>query len=195
MNVSGPNGSSTILKAMATNGLSGSGVERRSLASGSSWCLALTGAVQRRGQVADDGVQQRLHALVAIGRAQEHRRELLTAARPRATTLWISSSATASSASSSSISSSLYIESASSMCCRAACGLVGQLGRNRLVADVLAVGAVEVDAPSSSTRSITPSKFVFAADGNLHQHGVAAQLLAQLLDDLLRDRRRCGPSC
>ena len=60
MNVSWPNGSSTILNAMPTNGLVGSG-SSGNFSSGSSHCLALTLPLQRRGQIAHDRIQQRLH--------------------------------------------------------------------------------------------------------------------------------------
>ena len=40
-------------------------------------------AVERAGQIAVDGVQQRLDALVAIGRADHHRADLLRDRRPR----------------------------------------------------------------------------------------------------------------
>ena len=76
MNVNWPNASSTILNAMPTNGLVGSGSSGNSCV-GSSYCLALTGAIERRGQIAHDRVQQRLHALVLIGRAHEDRRQIL----------------------------------------------------------------------------------------------------------------------
>ena len=92
MNVNWPKGSSTILNAMRHDRLVGIGLQRHLLRRHRRSRMALTLAVQRRGQVADHRVQQRLHALVAVGRAQEHRRELLALARPRVTIAWISSS-------------------------------------------------------------------------------------------------------
>ena len=63
-------------------------------------------------------------------------------------------------------------------------GFVGQLGRNRLAANVFAVGAVEIERLLQDQIDHALESRL-AADGNLHQHGVATQLGPQLLDDLV----------
>ncbi len=58
------------------------------------------------------------------------------------------------------------------------------LGRNGPAANVLAVVAVEVQGLFAE-QVHDAFEFVFQADGELHQHGVAAQLAAELLNHLL----------
>ena len=89
--------------------------------------LPLTSAIERRRQVAHDRVQQRLHALVAIGRAQVHGREFLLDHRVADDVVDQLLGDLLPRSSSISISLSLYIESASSMCVRAVGGLLLQV--------------------------------------------------------------------
>ena len=102
-------------------------------------------AIERRGQVARDRVEQRLHALVLVGRAHEHRREALADARRRGRSCGSASRALLLRSAAVSISSSLYIDSASSMWCASFGGFVVHVGRNLFDADLLAVRAVEVE--------------------------------------------------
>ena len=168
---------------MPTNGLAGSGSSGKSCV-GSSYFLAFTGRSSGEGKIADDGVEQQLHALVAVGRAHEHRASGPAPARRRGRSSWISSSETGSSESSSSISSSLYIDRPSSMCWRALAASSFSSAGISSVADVLAVGAVEVDGLHRDQVDHA-LEVVFLADRPLHQHGVAAHLFADLGHDLL----------
>ena len=72
--------------------------------------------------------------------------------------------------------------------------VIGHVGRDRLLADVLAVVAVEIEG-FFAEQIDDPLEFVLQSDGELHQHGVAVEFGAELLDDLVADYRPCGPSC
>ena len=60
-------------------------------------------------------------------------------------------------------------------------GLVGHLGRNLRLADLLAVGAVEIQGPPGDQID-EALEIALATDGQLHEHGVAVQLGPQLRD-------------
>ena len=63
-------------------------------------------------------------------------------------------------------------------------GLRRHLGRDRLAADFLAVVAVEVQGLFAD-QVHDALEVVFQTDGKLHQHGVAAELVAELSNHLL----------
>ena len=67
---------------------------------------------------------------------------------------------------------------------RAAAASLASAGRNRFLADLLAVRAVEVQGLHRDQVDHA-LELVLAADRNLHQHGVAAELLLELLHDRL----------
>ena len=76
MKVNWPNGSSTILKAMPTNGLAGSG-SKLELLIGMLPILGLDRSIKRRREIPGNGVEQQLHALVLIGRSHVDRGQIL----------------------------------------------------------------------------------------------------------------------
>ncbi len=71
------------------------------------------------------------------------------------------------------------------MCWSSVRGFVGIAGRHVFGANRLAVSAVEIDRLPSDQVDDT-AEVGFAADGQLHEHGVAAELVVQLPDDLVR---------
>ena len=101
--------------------------------------------VGRARQVAHDGVEQQLHALVLVGRAEQHRRELPRERSPWRIA-WSISSAVTRSSSIASVSSSENIETASSISSRVGRGL-GLRSSAGISASthVLAVVALEVE--------------------------------------------------
>ena len=140
-------------------------------------------AVQRRGQQPDHGIQQQLHALVAVGRAQQHRRELqLRHGRPHHVVDQLLRHFFLGQEHLHQLVA-VHREGFEHLLPGGA-GFVGHLGRDRFHADVLAVGPVEVICLLSHQVDHA-LKIGPAADRQLHQHGVATQLGAQLLDRLL----------
>ena len=137
-------------------------------------------AIQRRGQVADHGVQKRLHPLVAIGAAQEHRRQLLI--EDRQPDRLVDQLARHRLLGQQQLHDGVAIHRQRfQQVLPGPPGLVRQLGRDRLAADVLAVGAVEIDGLLGKQVD-HPLEIGLAADGDLHGHRVAAKLGPQLLD-------------
>ena len=134
-------------------------------------------AVERAGQVAADRVEQRLHALVLVGRADHHRADLLGDG-PLADRLVDQ------------VEGDLLLleqqlhdlvgdhREGLEHPLAGALGGLGHVGRDRLAADVLALLAVEVDRPSRSIRSMTPWKFDSAPIGSWSGIAVRPSLLS-----------------
>ena len=148
--------------------------------------LALARRIERRRQVAHDRVQQRLHALVAVGRAQINGREFLLDHRVANDVV-------------NQVLADLFLAQQHLHQLVAVHrerfehvvpgrrGLFLQGGRNRFLAHLLAVRAVEVNRLHRHQVD-DALELLLAADRNLHQHGVAAELLLELPHDRLRVR-------
>ena len=178
---------------MATSGASGSRRQRH-LGPAVVVVLGEDLAVERAGQVAADGVQQRLNALVPIGRADHHRADLLRRSCPRGSSCGSGRSGPRLSSSSSSMISSESIESASSIPCRARSAASVMLGRDRLAADVLAVVAVEVDrlAVDQVDHAL---KARLGADRESGAEWPSGPACSRAAGSRWRGWPRCGPSC
>ncbi len=139
-------------------------------------------AFQRRRQIAGHGVQERLNTLVLIGRAKEDRRQLLA------------EHGLADDAIDQLQGQRLFGQQKLHHLVAvhgdrlqhvlpSGLDVLYHVRRDRLSADGLAVVAVEIKGLLA--REINDTlKLVLAADGKLHQHGIAIELAAKLLDDL-----------
>ena len=137
--------------------------------------------LQRAGEVANDGVEERLHALVLVGRAAEHRRDALAlhgGFHDRVNLV---------------VGRLLLGEKLLHQAVgihrqrleHLVAGLLGGLfepGGDLLAADGLAVLAVEV--ASLHRHEVDHSlELVFLANRDLHRHRIGTELVAELLDD------------
>ena len=140
-------------------------------------------AFQRRRQIAGDRVQKRLHALVLVGRSEENGGQLL--AEHRLANHAIDQFQRQLLFGQQEFHHLVAIHRHRfQQVLAGGLDLLDHVGRNGLAADVLAVVAVEVQGLFAEQVDHA-LEIVFQADGKLHQHGIAAQLAAELLDHLL----------
>ena len=141
-------------------------------------------ALQRRGQVAGHRVQQRLHALVLVGRADEDGRQLL--AEHRLADDAIDQIQRHRLFGQQQLHHLVAVHrDGFQHVLPGGLDRFGHVGRDRFDADVLAVGAVEIEGLLAEQID-DALEVVLQADGKLHQHGVAVELVAKLLDDFVR---------
>ena len=150
-------------------------------------------AFQRRRKVSCHGVQQRLHALVLVGRPKENRRKLLAehGLANHAIDQFQRQILLGQKEFHHLIAVHRY---GFQQMLPGGLDLGQHVGWDRLVTNVFTVGTVEVQSlfPEQVDHAF---EVLFQPDGKLHQHGVAAEFGAKLLHYLLGHCCRCGPSC